>query len=131
MVVGDRCVLVSDVRTRIAMLTFDHIALSAAKIDEAVSFYRECFAQTEVLYQDETWAQIKIDGLKIAFVLEEQHPPHMAFRASSREELERLATDAEAPIMLHRDGSESFYHDDPSGNVVEVIFYPEISEGVR
>ena len=106
------------------MLEFDHIAFSVSGIAEAVEFYKREFEQAEILYQDESWASIQIGTLKIAFVLEEQHSPHLAFRTHSREELERLATEAEVPVMLHRDGSESFYQDDPDGNVIEVIFYP-------
>src|SRR5437868_288754 len=106
------------------MLTFDHIALSVPKIQEAVQFYRREFPDAAVLYQDETWASVQLGSLKIAFVLEEQHPPHMAFRTDSREELEQLASEIKAPVMLHRDGSESFYQTDPGGNAIEVIFYP-------
>ncbi|SRR5579883_1309652 len=106
------------------MLEFDHIALSVPNIAEAVAFYKQAFSQSQVLHQDETWAFLKVDSLKVAFVLEEQHPPHMAFRVSSRDELERLAQESESIVNVHRDGSEYFYQDDPGGNVIEVVFYP-------
>src|SRR5437762_3607397 len=82
------------------MLEFDHIALSVPNIAEAIAFYREKFPQVAILHEDETWAFLQIDGLKIAFVLEEQHPPHLAFRVDTHEMLERLASDAESRIML-------------------------------
>src|SRR5205823_6212060 len=109
---------------RCNMLTFDHIALSVPLISEAVDFYRHEFSDAIILYQDETWASIQIGSLKIAFVLEEQHPPHMAFRTNDRDELARLAAEANGRIDVHRDGSESFYQNDPGGNAIEVIYYP-------
>ena len=109
------------------MLLFDHLALSVPAISDAVDFYSREFPQTRVLYRDDSWALLEVGGLKIAFVLEEQHPPHMAFRTDSREELEQLAQESEAVVNVHRDGSESFYHEDTGNNVIEVIFYPDKS----
>lgn len=105
-------------------MNFDHIALSVPAIAEAVKFYKSQFPHATVLHQDETWALIEIDGLKIAFVLEEHHPPHMAFRVDSREELTEAAARSHAAVKLHRDGSESFYYYDTCDNAIEVIFYP-------
>jgi catechol 2,3-dioxygenase-like lactoylglutathione lyase family enzyme len=106
------------------MLEFDHIALSVPSISEAVSFYQHSFTQTSILYHDVTWALLQVDSLKIAFVLEEEHPPHLAFGVDTEAELNQLAEEAKAKISLHRDGSKSFYKKDPGGNVLEVIYYP-------
>jgi catechol-2,3-dioxygenase len=94
-------------------------------IGQAVKFYQMHFPHAEVMYEDETWALIRIDSLKLAFVLEEEHPAHMAFRVASREELLRRARESNTTIKLHRDGSESFYQLDPGSNAIEVIYYPE------
>ena len=109
------------------MLEFDHIALSVPNIGDAVRFYVHSFPQSNILHQDDTWAFLQVDSLKIAFVLEEEHPPHLAFRVDSEEELNRLASKSNATIVIHRDGSKSFYEDDPGGNAIEVIFYPPVT----
>src|ERR1041385_2270785 len=99
MVVGDGSISSRDVRVRwVVMLEFDHIALSVPDITEAVNFYESAFSQTRRLYQDETWALLQIDSLKIAFVLEEEHPPHMAFRVDTESELNRLSEQANSKI---------------------------------
>ena len=105
-------------------MTFDHLALSVESISEALTFYRGQFPQIVVLHEDPTWAFVQIDSVKIAFVLEDQHPPHLAFRIDSREELERRALAANATVDVHRDRSESFYQDDPAGNAIEFVYYP-------
>jgi catechol-2,3-dioxygenase len=105
-------------------MIFDHLAVSVDAIDVAIEYYRTAFPKMEILHQDATWALIQIDSIKIAFVLEDEHPPHLAFRLSSRDELERCAASASASIQIHRDGTESFYQEDPSGNTIEMIYYP-------
>src|SRR3954462_14901737 len=103
---------------------FDHVALSSIDIGNTVSFYTQHFKDAEILYQDDSWALIRIGSTKIAFVREEQHPPHLAFRVESLSELERQARELGKATKLHRDGSISFYFDDPTGNAVEMIHYP-------
>jgi catechol 2,3-dioxygenase-like lactoylglutathione lyase family enzyme len=105
-------------------LEFDHVALSTKDITRDIAFYRENFPSLEVLYEDETWAFLKIGDFKLALVTPGEHPPHVAFRAASREEFEHLAAEADRNIMVHRDKSESFYIKDPSGNPVEIVWYP-------
>jgi catechol 2,3-dioxygenase-like lactoylglutathione lyase family enzyme len=105
-------------------MKFDHLAVSVESIAEALSYYQSRFPQLTVLHEDATWAYIQIDAARIAFVLEEQHPPHLAFRVSTREELERMARGDRVAINLHRDGSESYYLDDPFGNTLEFVYYP-------
>src|SRR6185503_12299009 len=100
-------------------MTFDHIAMTAENIPATVAFYQSNFPDVQVLYSDPTWALLSIAGTKIAFVVESQHPPHIAFRVETREELERLARESEVEVSLHRDRSESFYKTDVDGNHVE------------
>jgi len=110
-------------------MTFDHIAISVDNVAEAVRFYQQQFPATGILYQDDTWALLKIGDLKMALVIPDQHPPHLAFKVGSREELEEAARQAgEQPIKVHRDRSESFYQQDPFGNRLEVVYYPEEKE---
>ena len=100
----------------------DHIAVNAAKLVETVNWYVKQFGAS-VLYQDETWAFLKIGGTKLALLTPGQHPPHLAF-AIVEEQLDELAQRYGASVQSHRDGTRSFYTADPSGNAVEVIAYP-------
>jgi extradiol dioxygenase family protein len=102
-------------------MVFDHIAIESKDIQADVDFYRSRFSKIGILYQDETWAFLDLGGMKLALVTPGQHPPHIAYR----EILEKLASESNATIKVHRDKSESFYLYDPSGNASEVVFYPE------
>jgi catechol-2,3-dioxygenase len=104
---------------------FDHVAFVVKDVSEAVSFYNATFENVEVLYLDESWAFISIDRTKIAFVIESQHPPHLAVRMEDRTQFEAEAMRQGKKVSVHRDLSESFYFTDPSGNVIEVMYYPD------
>jgi len=106
------------------MIHFDHLAFETENIQGTVEFYRARFPDTQVLYQDATWAFIECGGVKIAFVTPSEHPAHIAFRVDSGAELTTEAAKTGATIKRHRDGSESFYIVDPAGNALEMIHYP-------
>lgn len=99
---------------------FDHAAQVVPDIAEAVGWYREMLPNVKVLYQDATWGFIEAGGMKIAFVVRDQHPGHLAWRVSE-EELERLAERHGKEIKPHRDGTRSFYVDGPGGQSIEFI----------
>jgi len=100
----------------------DHVAVEASNIPASVRWYQDTFA-AEVLYQDSSWAFLKVGGSKIALVTPGQHPPHLAFAVSS-EELEIKSRKFGKPIEAHRDGTRGIYISDPQGNAVELICYP-------
>jgi len=59
---------------------------------------------------------------------------HLGFIVDSPASVDRLFAQAERagapivkPVKQHRDGSYSFYMADPDGNVVQVLFEPNIS----
>ena len=106
---------------------FDHVAQQVPDISAAVRWYQQPFPQTKVLYHDATWAFLDVDGVKIAFVLQEEHPGHLAWRVSD-EDLERLATTHQQTIKPHRDGTRSFYLKAPGGQSIEIIAYPRATE---
>lgn len=110
------------------MKQFDHIAYSTEDIPATVEFYQSRFPDTEILYQDATWALVQCSGIKIALVSPDQHPPHIAFRVETHDELIEEAEKAGSKIQVHRDRSESFYVRDPSGNTLEFVWYPETAE---
>ncbi|MBI1346338.1 VOC family protein [bacterium] len=89
-----------------------HVAISVQNIAESVEWYRATFS-CEVSYQDATWALLKFDNVGIALVIPEQHPPHLGFATPKAHEF--------APLKRHRDGTESVYISDPSGNAVELL----------
>ena len=108
-------------------MLFDHVALQVPDIAQALEWWSRCVPGARVLYADDTWGLLEAGSQKVAFVMAEQHPNHLAFRVSE-DELERHAAERGLPIADHRDGSRSFYLDSPGGQVVEIIAYPEALE---
>lgn len=99
---------------------FDHAAQVVPDIAEAVDWYRKTIPNVAVLYQDATWALIQAGGARIAFVVRDQHPGHLAWRVDAAE-LERLAREHGQEIKPHRDGTRSFYLEGPGGQAIEII----------
>ena len=104
------------------MFELDHVAIVVNDVAAGVKFYTEAFA-AEVLYADATWAFLRLGQGKLALVRAEQHPPHVALRVDLPS-LEAAAAKAGKRIDLHRDGTRGIYVEDPSGNVLELIYYP-------
>jgi hypothetical protein len=99
---------------------FDHIAQQVPDIAEAVAWYQQALPGVQVLYQDTSWAFIEANGVRLAFVLRDQHPNHLAWRVSEAE-LEELAQKWDKPIADHRDKTRSFYLEAPGGQWIEII----------
>jgi catechol 2,3-dioxygenase-like lactoylglutathione lyase family enzyme len=104
---------------------FDHVALQVSDIAEAIAWWQETVPGATVLYQDSTWGLLEAGGARLAFVMADSHPDHLAFRVSAGT-LKQLAAAADAPIASHRDGSRSFYTSAPGGHGVEIITYPDV-----
>ncbi|HWC12966.1 MAG TPA: VOC family protein [Actinomycetota bacterium] len=105
-------------------MRFDHVAQQVPDIAAALAWWSQTVPGARVLYADETWGLLEAGGAKLAFVLAEQHPNHLAFKVSL-EELERLAGSYDVSICGHRDGSRSFYLEAPGGQRIEIIAYPD------
>ena len=103
-------------------MELDHVAVPAQDIAVSVRWYIEQFG-AQVLYQDETWAFLKLGQGKLALVTPSQHPPHTAIRVDAQT-LEKAAAQAGKPVDTHRDGTRGIYIADPDGNQVELICYP-------
>ncbi len=103
------------------MFQFDHAAQIVPDIAEAVEWYQTTLPGATVLYQDATWALLDAHGVKLAFVVRDQHPDHLAWRVSL-ESLELLAVQHKQIIVTHRDGTRGFYLDAPGGTAVEIIW---------
>lgn len=89
-----------------------HIAIEAKNIAASVEYYTQNFA-CEISYQDATWALLKFANISVALVTPGQHPPHLGFVKENAHEWGELKT--------HRDGTESVYIEDVSGNALEIL----------
>lgn len=104
-------------------MEFDHVAVPSNDIAGSVAWYTARFG-AEVLYQDATWAFLRVGGVKVALVTPTQHPPHLAIRVDEAQ-LAAAAAQAGLKIDRHRDGTTGIYLHDPFGNAVELICYPQ------
>ncbi len=101
---------------------FDHVAQVVPDIAAAVQWYVDAIPGVNVLYQDNSWAFIEAQGTKLAFVLKDQHPNHLAWRVTAAE-LETIATRHGKEIVPHRDKTRSFYLEAPGGQHIEIITF--------
>ncbi len=97
-------------------MQLDHIAMTVEDIARSVKWYTENF-NAETKYVDETWALLEIGQTRIALTIPSQHPPHIAFTVSKLEDVPGMP-------KTHRDGSISSYVQDPDGNSIEYIYWP-------
>jgi catechol-2,3-dioxygenase len=104
------------------MFALDHVAIQTGDIAGTAKFYVEQFG-AQILYQDDSWAFLRLGQGKLALVNPQQHPAHVALRATL-EQLEQTAKHFGKSIQTHRDGTRGIYVQDPSGNQVELIYYP-------
>ena len=92
-----------------------HTAICVDDIHEAIDWYCSKL-KFEIEYQDNTWALLSFENSKIALVLPEQHPPHIAFEHKKASDFGELTK--------HRDGTASVYISDPFGNTIELLELP-------
>ena len=88
------------------------MAVPSADIAGSVRWYVETLGAS-VLYQDGTWAFLRLGQGKLALVTPSQHPPHTAVRI-----------DEEALVKAAAAAGKMIYISDPDGNQVELICYP-------
>jgi catechol 2,3-dioxygenase-like lactoylglutathione lyase family enzyme len=109
-----------------AQTPLDHVAVFSRDMDRDINFYSQLGFTLETLYQD--WAMLRdAEGRGIALLSPTgKHPQHFGMRIDSREELERIAGEHNRVVAPHRDGTVSAYLEDPSGNEIEIVYYPEV-----
>ncbi len=102
----------------------DHIAVKCECLDTAVLEYERLGFTVESKFPD--WAMLRDPkGFGIALLPpDSKHPPHIALKVDSIEELEAAAAREERPIKPHRDGTFSFYTKGVDGQIIELIHYP-------
>jgi catechol 2,3-dioxygenase-like lactoylglutathione lyase family enzyme len=103
-------------------MRFDHVAIHTKNVPESIDWYKTHF-NASVLYQDDTWAFLRLGCTKLALVTPTQHPPHFAL-SLTEEALADAAKLSGKTVDVHRDGTRGIYLYDPSGNAVELISYP-------
>lgn len=108
-------------------MQFDHVAQPVSDIAAALQWWQRTVPGARVLYADDTWGLLEAGGARLAFVMAEEHPHHLAFKVSGAE-LESLATEHHAEIAVHRDASRSFYLEAPGDGRLEVVAYPDALE---
>ncbi len=92
--------------------SLDHVAVAVSDIAAAVDWYTSNF-HCEVAYQDPTWAFLRFGNIRLALVVPEQHPAHIALVSAEAEKF--------GALTIHRDGTKSVYVKDPWGNAVEIL----------
>ncbi|HTZ46337.1 MAG TPA: VOC family protein [Verrucomicrobiae bacterium] len=91
--------------------TLHHVAIAVSNVKETVAWYTQHF-DCRAVYQDDTWAIVQFANVSLAFVVAEQHPPHIALLGDPS---------AYGKPQKHRDGTRSVYLKDPAGNNVEIL----------
>jgi hypothetical protein len=104
--------------------TVDHLAVKTDDLKRDVAEYQKLGFKVESLFDD--WAMMRDEkGFGIALLPpESKHPPHIALRVETLEELNEAAEKEGRPLKEHRDRTVSFYTKGVSGNIVELIYYP-------
>jgi len=92
--------------------SLDHVAVPVTDVAAAVEWYTSNF-RCEVKYQDPTWAFLAFGNIRLALVVPEQHPAHVALISHEAEKY--------GALTIHRDGTKSCYVKDPWGNAVEIL----------
>ncbi|REJ75670.1 MAG: VOC family protein [Acidobacteria bacterium] len=102
----------------------DHLAVKSEDLQRDVDEYKRLGFTVETQFDD--WAMMRDPkGFGIALLPPgSKHPPHIALRVETMEELEEAAEKEGRPIKPHRDGTSSFYTKGVGGNIVELIYYP-------
>ena len=109
-----------------------HIALRVENLERAKSFYLNLGMQ--LIWDDKDWCYLEAgkgkDGLALLGPSYKAAGPHFAFHFEEKKEVENIYSDLKksgvkvAPIHHHRDGTASFYMQDPEGNWLEMLYVP-------
>ncbi len=102
----------------------DHIAVKSEDLERDVAGYERLGFSVETKFED--WAMMRDSkGFGIALLPpDSKHPPHIALRVETMEELESAAEKEGRPVKPHRDGTFSFYTKGVGGQIVELIWFP-------
>ena len=109
-----------------------HIAIRVRNMDRAKAFYLSL--GMKIVWDDKDWCYLEAsqskDGLALLGPGYKAAGPHFAFHFSDRSEVEDIQKqlkDAGVDVGTmhdHRDGTASFYLQDPEGNWLEMLYQP-------
>lgn len=109
-----------------------HVALRVTDMERAKSFYSALGLR--LTWDASDWAYLQSpetgDGVALLSPEYKAAGPHFAFHLSDRSQVDAVHDALEAaghrcgPVHDHRDGTASFYLQDPEGNWLEVLYEP-------
>ena len=110
-----------------------HTAVEVDDVKRAIDFYVENFGFEKAI-EAEDWGIVRKNGDDLAFIKKgvSHHPPHFGLRVDSLEAVDEGYAELKEKVKVlrepkvHRDNSYSFYFADLDGNVVELIYDPNI-----
>ncbi|MBD2423810.1 VOC family protein [Cyanobium sp. FACHB-13342] len=116
--------------------TLGHVAVRVQDMERAKAFYLGLGLRLTWDAPDWAYVQWPHTGAGIALLSPDYKAagPHFALHFQSRAEVETLRTNlveaghACGPVHDHRDGTASFYLQDPEGNWLEMLYEP--AEGI-
>ncbi|MEB3307030.1 MAG: VOC family protein [Cyanobacteriota bacterium] len=109
-----------------------HVAIRVTDMDRAKAFYQSLGLRLTWDAPDWAYLQSPASGDGIALLSPDYRAagPHFAFHFDDRAEVDRIHDQLEAaghrcgPVHDHRDGTASFYLQDPEGNWLEMLYEP-------
>jgi catechol 2,3-dioxygenase-like lactoylglutathione lyase family enzyme len=109
-----------------------HVAIRVRDMARAKAFYESLGLRLTWDAEDWAYLQSPVTGDGIALLSPDYRAagPHFAFHCSERSEVDRararLLADGHrcGPVHDHRDGTASFYMQDPEGNWLELLYEP-------
>lgn len=109
-----------------------HVALRVQDMDRAKAFYQALGLRLTWDAPDWAYLQAPDSGDGIALLSPDYRAagPHVAFHFRDRADVQAVhdrlesAGQAVGPVHVHRDGTASFYLQDPEGNWLEVLYEP-------
>ena len=109
-----------------------HVAVRVQDMERAKAFYQSMGLR--LTWDAEDWAYMQSpgngDGIALLSPTYTAAGPHFAFHYTERSEVEAVHDRLEAaghrvgPVHDHRDGTASFYLQDPEGNWLELLYEP-------
>jgi catechol 2,3-dioxygenase-like lactoylglutathione lyase family enzyme len=116
----------------VAVHRLGHVALRVADMERAKAFYEALGLQLTWDAADWAYLQSPItgDGVALLSPAYTAAGPHFAFHFENREAVDTVHAQLVArgypvgPVHDHRDGTASFYLQDPEGNWLEVLYEP-------
>ena len=114
------------------VIRLGHVAVRVQDMERAKAFYRSLGLR--LTWDADDWAYLQSphngDGIALLSPGYTAAGPHFAFHSSDRSEVivlhDRLVAAGHrvGPVHDHRDGTASFYLQDPDGNWLELLYEP-------